>query len=556
MGVAPSGGSPGVAELGPGGDIISALNNLDSGKTLNIASGIYSVLDGNRPTSFATLTNAPLKLINKTNVWIEGHGNAIIFVPNNGGALVYMGCSNLTFSGVTFRGTQTNGTTYDTTGVAIYGLVAGYWTNNNINFLNCRFETVNAFGLLSGGFATGVEAITHNLRIVGGSFYKCGFTNWTGGPNNPDGGGAATHGSTDMDGVLFDRCARGMEPYSDGGQAEANVTLRRCAFQSSWARDITLFSVTPIIGMTIDSCLFSHDAAAHITSAPVIDVTSIRGLRVINCTATNLANSATFIQSVPVTSVSDVCIQNNYISGANVGMVLRSQRGLIVTGNTVEDIVGRACSVNGSEILVANNVFRNCGTDGGANSSVVQGGLFSLATTNMMVKDNIFLRTSGTAPPAFIKFDAACQNSVLGPNVFADYVGGTVLIDDNGVNTKRVDASQLKQRTVLGAGNGNTNYTLLATDALSFLGSSNINISAVMGYETNAVRYWSAYITNLSAINWGIGFSSVTNRWRYINRHTGGTNAPNVFTNGTRLRLVGESNGTNTVATWDMQAYP
>lgn len=97
---------------------------------------------------------------------------------------------------------------------------------------------------------------------------------------------------------------------------------------------------------------------------------------------------------------------------------------------------------------------------------------------------------------------------------------------------------------VTGAGSGSSNYTLLAGRTM-FLGSSNVNIVAVMGTDVALVDYATATITNLSADVWGVGFSSITNRWRWSGVY--GTNAPTVLTNGTALELSIKSDGTNTV---------
>ncbi len=103
--------------------------------------------------------------------------------------------------------------------------------------------------------------------------------------------------------------------------------------------------------------------------------------------------------------------------------------------------------------------------------------------------------------------------------------------------------------TISGAGTGLTNYTLQATHRKMYLGSSNVNIVAVMQTLAGSTRFWSTAITNDSANVWGLGFSSVTNRWFW--QGTYGTNAPNVLTNNTRLVLNGESEGTNTWITYD-----
>lgn len=104
--------------------------------------------------------------------------------------------------------------------------------------------------------------------------------------------------------------------------------------------------------------------------------------------------------------------------------------------------------------------------------------------------------------------------------------------------------------TIAGAGNGNTNYTLLARNGRQYLGSSNVNISAVMGYTAGLLYQSSVIITNLSANTWGIGFSAVTNRWKFLGPNNQ-TNSPTVLTNGTALRLSLEIEGTNVLANWE-----
>jgi hypothetical protein len=102
--------------------------------------------------------------------------------------------------------------------------------------------------------------------------------------------------------------------------------------------------------------------------------------------------------------------------------------------------------------------------------------------------------------------------------------------------------------TVSGTGNGNTNYVinLVSGDVNDFyMGSSNVVINAVYGGVLGTPIYWNAFVTNLSGINWGIGFSAVTNRWRFSGVY--GTNSPSVLTNGTCLQISGRSDGTNTL---------
>jgi hypothetical protein len=105
--------------------------------------------------------------------------------------------------------------------------------------------------------------------------------------------------------------------------------------------------------------------------------------------------------------------------------------------------------------------------------------------------------------------------------------------------------------TVSGAGNGNTNYTLLASRRKMYLGSSNVNVAAVMQTVAGQVQFCSVSVTNLSADTWGFNFSQVTNRVRWRDRATGTTNQPTVLTNNTELRVEFEFNGTNGLATYE-----
>lgn len=103
---------------------------------------------------------------------------------------------------------------------------------------------------------------------------------------------------------------------------------------------------------------------------------------------------------------------------------------------------------------------------------------------------------------------------------------------------------------IAGAGSGSTNYLLAVTSPKMLLGSSNVNIYGVSGTIAGKTHNWSVNITNLSADTWGISFASGTNRWKFQS-YMYGTSAPVVLTNNTLLRLTGESEGTNTLVTYE-----
>lgn len=129
------------------------------------------------------------------------------------------------------------------------------------------------------------------------------------------------------------------------------------------------------------------------------------------------------------------------------------------------------------------------------------------------------------------------------PYVISAATRTNAVFDTNG-NVTLSNTLVYTATTVAGAGNGNTNYTLLATSAFNYLGSSNVNISAVMRGVANEIRLFTVVVTNLSADTWGFQVSSVTNRWRFFSPMYG-TNAPVVLTNNTALMLNCKSDGTN-----------
>ncbi len=132
----------------------------------------------------------------------------------------------------------------------------------------------------------------------------------------------------------------------------------------------------------------------------------------------------------------------------------------------------------------------------------------------------------------------AARAGVIGHNI-------TNTVDDSVIVGNLVDFRAIT--TVTGSGTGSTNYTLQAISPKSYLGSSNVNIVAVMQTIPGRIYRWRVAITNDSPDTWGFSASSTTNRW-FWQSYMYGTNAPVVLTNNTALIIDGESEGTNTEA--------
>lgn len=527
--------------------------------TISLGPGLYQVA-GIYRTNLQDVTNAPLKLPARTNLVIRGYGNAVIHSTNGGPIILAMwaGCSNVLFDGIVFRGTRTNGTTYSFPPTSVIGgLVSTYGTNNNITFLNCRFEDTDQFGLAAGTFEAPTEVLTINLRVQGGGFYRCGHTNWNGIPH--DGGAGAIHGNGHFEQVQFERCGRGFEPFAQaGGLSDYDLTFRGCWFKDMWGNCVFSQSGVSAVGVVVDNCYFSFDKNAREAFGQIFECGPVRHLRIRACTITNLPSNNSVVQNIPTAGTAqDFAFEDNFVSHSYNGLVVRAQRGVIIARNTFQYVTNRTLELSGSEVLVTGNTFRDCGLDGTTESAPVGCGYFSLNATNVQVFGNTFIRTLTTGPMSFVKFDATCFGGTIGDNTYANYAGGNFTnIIDNGVNTRRTDFPQLKARTIDGAGSGLTNFTLSALDALQWVGNSNVNIAAFMGYEPSVMRRTTVLVTNLSPIIWGIGFPQTTNRYRYLNLQTGTTNGPTFLTNNSLLRLECEITDTNVFIRHQTQSWP
>lgn len=191
---------------------------------------------------------------------------------------------------------------------------------------------------------------------------------------------------------------------------------------------------------------------------------------------------------------------------------------------------------------------------GGADNSMsgnntncfIGGGRFNNFTSN--VKFASILGGERNSVTANYGNSIGTSNSVTGARATALGVGVTASIANSVVAGEFI--SYNTPDVISGAGSGSTNYLLAVTSPKMLLGSSNVHIYGVSGTIAGKTHNWSVNITNLSGDTWGIGFSSGTNRWKFQSWMYG-TNAPSVLTNNTLLRLNGESEGTNTLVTYE-----
>lgn len=187
----------------------------------------------------------------------------------------------------------------------------------------------------------------------------------------------------------------------------------------------------------------------------------------------------------------------------------------------------------------------NNSLSGGNSNSFIGAGRFNSIGSSVKFAD--ILGGERNTVSGSYGFSVGSSNTVTAARAGA--IGVTVTNSTAGSVTVGELISYNTPAVIAGAGSGSTNYTLQVTSPKMLLGSSNVNIVAVMQTISGKTHNWSVNITNLSADTWGISFSSATNRWKFQSWMYG-TNAPSVLTNNTLLRLQGESEGTNTLVTY------
>ena len=527
------------------------MKGISSGSMLALVAGT-NYLRAIPPAAGSTFFAADLELTNKQDLIIEGFGKAVLFATNDGVALAIRDCTNILFRGVHFMGIKTNSTAYDPSGFAGFGLIQMTGTNDRIRFVDCTFSTNNFFMVNGGSQVAANDVRTWNLIFERCHFRQCGHTNMPA-LGQVDGGVAQTSGSMTFENCSFDTVSKGVELFSFGGYP-AGGTLRviNCDFRNTWHRAIYCIGGAGLHGRhQIRNCIFSFDPNAVANAGGVVVFSQSAGATIEGCTFTNLSSTsfAIYAGASAFGDSRDVQILNNDFEDITGSGCIKfdAEIGGRISGNRFKRITYVSIQGAGTDNLITDNWFEQVTTSSLGGQSPIS--FNTSLVTNAVISGNVFIRRSGGGPAEWVLLDSNARNVTLKNNYSYDLPGGIVPLTDSGVGTIAQDAFNISgtwRRTISGTGNGNTNYALTAQAGVMYLGSSNINLTSVTGTTRGHVQKWTAWVTNLSAINWGIGASSTTNRWMWYNSITGATNAPTVLSNSAVLVLEGQSDGTNT----------
>lgn len=483
-----------------------------------------------------------VNMTNLTNVSIQGSGLGTTLTNGNLGTMfILWGCSNITFRDFTLRGTRTNGVYF------FHGAVMDGHTNINVSFFNMRFVDWQ-----DQGCADLEDDHAHSFFTWNNCYFEnIGGTNGGGIVGANDGTAICSIGNFDkIINCTFRNVLRCVECYGHRPSVEGVIIADNIAdnvFGSAINLGNTNISNWLISGNSFKSSTNNNNENAWMT------IGTMNKTLVLNNTVRGFNNAATWQGGHEMSDNTfegnffENIINNGFTIGQSVGDNAGSCKRNSYLNNRFTTLGNMAICVAGDNTHIEGNEFWDAGTntptygwaiDLGSDLGSAYG--FTNFTGGVIRNNQVGRRTSGGTFNSIRIMSKATNVIVINNNILA----GCSDIVDQGTATF-FNQSTIIPKTITGSGSGSTNYTLLVTSEKMYLGSSNVNIVAAMAGTSGKVNKWSCSITNLSAIAWGIGWSSVSNRWRW--RGVGGvTNAPSVLTNTTELLLEGESEGTNT----------
>jgi hypothetical protein len=466
-----------------GANISNVFAAITSGSSVEFDS-MTNQTRGRVPALFQDLPFVDLKLSNLVNVTLRGSGNTVIYGTNDGMLFGFQQCTNLLIQGITFRGTQTNND-YQIANMSAHGMVTAFGTNQNVTFRDCVFEDCNYFALMSGYDNTGL-GIKHKTllcKLDNCRFTKCGYTNHVGGANNPDGGAANLHQDTTIDKCIFDRCGRGIESFS--ATETTHLTVRDSSFIGIWKRGIHIANGSTFTShFLIDGCKFIPDNAARGGGNHMFFV-SVDSGTIQNCLITNTTLAGDACIEIGNSSAAgidqrNVSIVNNTFADVREGVWLTHGFGGLVSGNRFVNVTGNALILASDSVVATGNTFLNCSPS----TSVINGCCGN--GTNMVIAENRFVRTSGTAPTTWIALDSSQRRTVLRDNLHSDVSGAVPLLLDSGIDTIRITSDQLLTNSTF------INFTNLnATGTLTNMGSVTVPGNSLTNNNRRVVGYWS-----------------------------------------------------------------
>lgn len=450
----------GVIVLTASSNLSNTLTNLANNSTLLLGNGDWTNRISYIQAGLGDL--GAFHLLNKTNITIRAIGKATLWNIDQGDGLVLSNCSRITIEGVRFFGhRQTNAVQTNLHGTIMVAacrdiFIRGITMDNSSDHFVCEFTShpanvassnvvvessffYNCGSWWSVGTYDGALVVSDHWTVRNNHFKECAHGVEFYGPNGPIMSGSVIEGNWIENPIRFG--------INDGGQTNNYhhvIRNNRITFNNA-TRTVSSNTVADAKGIQLNYPRFYRIEGNYIEGP---STAALGGNEAIIFTGGNWAES-----------ISDVAIENNTITNAEIGIVFNESantkyRAMRVRGNRIYRAYYDPIRVSGTDHVIEDNFIRDSQVNGSGTRGHIWVGpaTFSQVATGVVVRGNILAASAGFSPTsAGINIDSGAQNSRMYDNIVPSTYSPRYA--DSGVNTYWNAGVQAR--------NGGTNLVLI-----------------------------------------------------------------------------------------------
>lgn len=345
----------------------AALDQTADGDTVRIAGGTYPVTPIVVPW-YEPLPEkmAPIRMIQKSNITIEGEENTLIYAPGAGDVFAMIDCTNIVVRGIRFESDNPPVPDGELNGQSVpllYSTVHMRNNNDGISISNCQFSCF------------GNHAISHlwspktsqNVTVTDCSFSNGGATNVT--KLEVDGAAVSGIGSHWLvESNYVENCQRGFEIECFSSNLKHDIRIQKNTLTNILEKGIMLFATCQDTNVAVNfsDITIAHNKLIHVNYGIFVsggDRIKITDNRVSISDQVGIAAVASF------NNLSNVEINRNYVNscverGIQVNSPSKHNYKVshaVIEDNNVNTTGNSGILVAGDDILIQRNNCRNCG---------------------------------------------------------------------------------------------------------------------------------------------------------------------------------------------------